>query len=83
MCIHLIEIEKALTISNFLKKMQKRNEEDEVILILDSTVNFKLQFSSVAQSCLTLCDPTNCSTPGLPIHHQLLEFTQTHYPKRV
>ena len=36
------------------------------------------QFSSVAQSCPTLCDPTNCSTPGLPVHHQLLEFTQTH-----
>ena len=36
------------------------------------------QFSSVAQSCLTLCDPMNRSTPGLPIHHQLLEFTQTH-----
>ena len=37
-----------------------------------------VQFSSVAQSCLTLCDPTNHSTPGLPVHHQLLEFTQTH-----
>ena len=37
-----------------------------------------LQFSSVAQSCPTLCDPVNCSTPGLPVHHQLLEFTQTH-----
>ena len=37
-----------------------------------------LQFSSVAQSCLTLCDPMNRSTPGLPVHHQLLEFTQTH-----
>ena len=36
------------------------------------------QFSSVAQSCLTLCDPMNCSIPGLPLHHQLLEFTQTH-----
>ena len=38
----------------------------------------KLQFSSVAQSCLTLRDPMDCSTPGLPVHHQLLEFTQTH-----
>ena len=36
------------------------------------------QFSSVAQPCLTLCDPMNCSTPGLPVHHQLPEFTQTH-----
>ena len=37
-----------------------------------------VQFSSVAQSCPTLCDPVNCSTPGLPVHHQLSEFTQTH-----
>ena len=36
------------------------------------------QFSSVTQSCPTLCDPMNRSTPGLPVHHQLLEFTQTH-----
>ena len=36
------------------------------------------QFSSVAQSCLTLCDPMNCSTPGFPVHHQLPESTQTH-----
>ena len=36
------------------------------------------QFSSVAQLCLTLCNPMNRSTPGLPVHHQLLEFTQTH-----
>ena len=39
---------------------------------------FTIQFSSVAQSCLTLCDPMNCSMPGLPVHHQLPEFTQTH-----
>ena len=35
-------------------------------------------FSSVAQSCPTLCDPMNHSTPGLPVHHHLREFTQTH-----
>ena len=35
------------------------------------------QFSLVAQSCPTLCDPMNCSTPGLPVHHQLPEFTET------
>ena len=40
----------------------------------DSSVHF----SSVTQSCLTLCDPMNRSTPGLPVHHQLLEFIQTH-----
>ena len=37
-----------------------------------------IQFSSVAQLCPTLCDPMNCSTPGLPVYHKLLEFTQTH-----
>ena len=38
----------------------------------------KVQFSEVVQSCPTLCDPINRSTPGLPVHHQLPEFTQTH-----
>ena len=38
--------------------------------------------SSVTQSCPTLCDPINCSTPGLPVHHQLPELTQT-YAHRV
>ena len=37
-----------------------------------------VQFSSVAQSCPTLCDPMNRSTPGIPVHHHLPEFTQTH-----
>ena len=40
--------------------------------------NFECFFSSVAQSCLTLCDPMNRSMPGPPVHHQLPEFTQTH-----
>ena len=43
---------------------------------LDFTVS--VQFSSVAQLCTTLCDPMNRSTPGLPVHHQLPEFSQTH-----
>ena len=37
-----------------------------------------VQFSSVTQSCLSLCDPMNHGMPGLPVHHQLPEFTQTH-----
>ena len=37
-----------------------------------------VQFSSVIQWCPTLCDPMNCSTPGIPAHHRLLEFTQIH-----
>ena len=40
--------------------------------------HLSVQFSSVAQSCPTICDPMNHSTPGLPVHHQLPEFTQTH-----
>ena len=39
---------------------------------------FVLQFSSVAQSCLTLCNPMDYSTPGFPVHHQLPELAQTH-----
>ena len=38
------------------------------------------QFSSVAQSCRILCDPMNCSMPGVPVHHQFLELAQTHVP---
>ena len=45
---------------------------------LFSTLRFSLQFSSVTQLCLTLYDSMNHSTPGLPVHHQLPEFTQTH-----
>ena len=41
-------------------------------------IHFLKQFSSGAQSCPTLCDPMNRSTPGLPVHHQLLDFIQTH-----
>ena len=37
-----------------------------------------VQFRSLTQSCLTLCDPMDCSTPGFPVHHQLLELAQTH-----
>ena len=60
------------------KKLQPR-------ILYPTRLSFRLdgeiksfQFSSVAQSCLTLCDPMNRSTPGLAVHHQLPEFTQTH-----
>ena len=45
---------------------------------LIQNTSFIFQFSSVTQSCLTLCDPMNRSMPGLPVHHQLPESTQTH-----
>jgi len=47
-------------------------------MILFFLLRYSVQFSSVAQSCLTLCDPMNRNMPGLPVHHQLPEFTQTH-----
>ena len=49
-----------------------------VFIIYRYIFYISVQFSSVAQSCPTLCDPMNCGTPGLPAQHQLPEFTQTH-----
>ena len=54
----------------------KKTENQSFNFNMHSTEN--VQFSSVAQSCSTLCDPMNCSMPGLPVYHQLPEFTQTH-----
>ena len=48
------------------------------IFLVKNTVLELVHFSSVAQSCPTLCDPMACSTPGFPVHHQLPELTQTH-----
>ena len=45
---------------------------------IGAQISISDQIRSVAQSCPTLFDPMNCSTPGLPVHHQLLEFTETH-----
>ena len=50
------------------------------ILVIERWIDASVQFSSATQSCLTLCDPMDCSTPGLPVHHHLPEFTQTHVP---
>ena len=50
-------------------------EHDCCLFVLEDQVGL---FSSVTHSCPTLCDPMDCSMPGLPVHHQLLEFTQTH-----
>ena len=44
------------------------------------SISYKIQFSSVTQLCPTLCDPMNCSTPGLPVHHQLTESTHNSCP---
>ena len=62
-------------------KVKEENEKVGLKLNIQKTkiiASSPIQFSSVAQSCLTLSDPMNHSTPGLPVHHQLREFTQTH-----
>ena len=70
----------------FLKcQFQKQRRRDLYRCLISKPMTLLLlhqfssvQFSSVAQSCPTLCDPTNRSTPGLPVHHHLPEFTHTH-----
>ena len=56
---------------------QMQKNKSGSILYLNDNSNW-IRLSSVTQSCPTLCDPMNCSMPGLPVHHQLLESTQTH-----
>ena len=60
-------LQSCLTLGNFYRLFKG-------IILLFHSVSGLVQFSSVAQLCPTLCDPVNCSTPGLPVHHQLLEF---------
>ena len=57
--------------------MQTRKFDKSTLKRMD-IVHIYQEFSSVAQSCPTLCDPMDGSTPGLPVHYQILEFTQTH-----
>ena len=58
-------------------KVNKTTSKEKFIHVL-TLKQSKIQFSTVTQSCLTLCDPMNHSMPGLPVHHQLPESTQTH-----
>ena len=72
----------------FWNKGQKMSRNGRLLWIIlfqyfslsssSNRVNLSVQFSSVTQSGLTLCDPMDSSMPGLPVHHQLPEFTQTH-----
>ena len=66
-----------LTIKNILNSNLKCNDNANVPKLFSELPVFMF-ISSVAQSCLTLCNPMDCSTSGLPVHHQLPEFTQTH-----
>ena len=49
-----------------------------IFKIIEKRCVWEIEFSSVVQSCPTLCDPMDCSTPGFSVHYQLLELTQTH-----
>ena len=80
------------TVWRFLKKLGIKPPYDPAIPLLGiypektkikkhTCIPLFSQFSSVAQACPTLCDYMNHSTPGLPVHHQLLESTQTHVPR--
>ena len=78
----MTESEKEL--KSLLMKVKEESEKVGLKLsiqktkIMASSPISSVQFSSVAQSCPTFCGPMNRSTPGLPVHHQLPEFTQTH-----
>ena len=83
-----IDGDKVETVTDFISSGSQTtvdgdcNHEIKGRLLLGGKAMTNLaQFSSVAQSCPTLCDLMNCSTPGLPVHHQLPEFTQTHVRK--
>ena len=63
--------------------MEEQSKEDRLFSFMTYQVYelnhlTSVQFSSVAQSCPTLCNPMDSSTPGLPVHHELMKFTQTH-----
>ena len=68
-------------LKNLLMRVKEESEGANLKLNIKKTkimTSSPTQFSSVTQLCLTLCDPMDCSMPGLPVHHQLSEFTQTH-----
>ena len=64
--------------SGRLKKEQGERSNNSPVGKKQGRLLERVQFSSVAQSCPALCNPMNCSTPGFPVYHQLLELAQTH-----
>ena len=59
---------------SFILNEDRKFQKDKVCNLYKVSV----QFISVAQQCLTLCNPMDCNMPGFPVHYQLLEFAQTH-----
>ena len=78
--IHLLmqEMQEHVFDSWMRKYPGKEMANHSTVLVWRILLTEEPQFSSVTQSCLTLCDPMDCSTSGFPVHHQPLEFTQTH-----
>ena len=60
------------------RETEIRSSLEYSLLVLLFHMSLNLQFSSLTQSCATLCNPMDCSMPGFPVHHQLPEFAQTH-----
>ena len=71
--VKLAQLDRTFQIKSTLK-----NKKLNVLSLYQSFKLYSVQSSSVIQSCSTLCDPMDCSTPGLPVHHPLPESTQTH-----
>ena len=80
LCVHLKDTQIEVTTCAKVSRIEKYMDKLTLKITLRAMPKwyFTVQFSSVAQSCQTLCDPINRSTPGLPVHHELPEFTQTH-----
>ena len=77
----IIMSEKEEELKSLLMKVKEESEKVSLKLNIPKTkimASGSIQFSSVTHTCPTLCDPRDCSTPGLPVHHQLPESTQTH-----
>ena len=74
----IIKIRAEIIEKEMKETIVKINKTKSLFFEKIKLTKLSVQFSSDTQSCPTLCNPMNCSTPGLPVHHQLPEFTQTH-----
>ena len=74
----IFNIRKKMKISQYSREWKDITQTGRKYLQRRYLIKHSVHFSSIAQSCPTLCNPMDCSTPGLPVHYQLLELTQTH-----